>query len=162
MSDRIGVLFVCLGNICRSPLAEAVFHGVVADAGLSERFDIDSAGTSGYHAGEGADARTQAVARRRGIDIDHVARQIHASDFERFDYIVVMDRENLHKVERLRDRVAPHAAVRLLRAYDPHADEEQEVPDPYFGGEAGFALVQEMIERSCEALLATIRAERLL
>ena len=160
MSDRIGVLFVCLGNICRSPLAEAVFRGVVADAGLTSRFDIDSAGTSGYHDGEGADPRTLATAQRRGVEIDHISRRIHESDFDRFDYILVMDEDNLRKVERLRDRVAPDADVRLLRGFDPEADDEREVPDPYYEGEAGFEMVHEMIERSCRALLDTIRDER--
>ena len=160
MSDRIGVLFVCLGNICRSPLAEAVFRGVVADAGLTSRFDIDSAGTSGYHDGEGADPRTLATAQRRGVEIDHISRRIHESDFDRFDYILVMDEDNLRKVERLRDRVAPDADVRLLRGFDPEAGDEREVPDPYYEGEAGFEMVHEMIERSCRALLDTIRDER--
>ena len=160
MSDRIGVLFVCLGNICRSPLAEAVFRGVVADAGLTSRFDIDSAGTSGYHDGEGADPRTLATALRRGVEIDHISRRIHESDFDRFDYILVMDEDNLRKVARLRDRVAPHADVRLLRRFDPEAGDDREVPDPYYEGEAGFEMVHEMIERSCRALLDTIRDER--
>ena len=160
MRDRIGVLFVCLGNICRSPLAEAVFRGVLAESGVSHHFDVDSAGTSGYHDGEGADPRTLATARRRGVEIDHISRRIHESDFARFDYILVMDQENLRKVERLRDRVAPGAEVRLLRSYDPQAGGETEVPDPYFGGESGFEMVQDMIERSCRALLETIRAER--
>lgn len=160
MRDRIGVLFVCLGNICRSPLAEAVFRGVVLEAGLGSRFDIDSAGTSGYHDGEGADPRTLATAARRGVEIDHISRRIHASDFDRFDYILVMDEDNLRNVQRLRDRVAPQAEVRLLRAFDPEAGDEREVPDPYFGGESGFEMVHEMIERSCRSLLDTIRAER--
>ncbi len=160
--ERIGVLFVCLGNICRSPLAEAVFRGVVADAGLTDRFDIDSAGTSSYHIGEGPDPRTVETARRRGIEVDHLGRQIHESDFERFDYVLVMDRENLRKVERLRERVAPGHEVALLRSYDPEPGGETEVPDPYFGGEEGFAHVQAIIERSCSALLAHIRSEHAL
>lgn len=158
MADRIGVLFVCLGNICRSPLAEAVFRGVVRDAGLASRFDIDSAGTSSYHTGESPDARTVATAAERGVAVDHAARQIHEADFDRFTWILVMDRENLRKVERLRDRVAPEAEVRLLRGYDPLADDGAEVPDPYFGGEGSFGEVHDMIERSCAALLAEIRA----
>lgn len=161
-SRRIGVLFVCLGNICRSPLAEAVFRSVVAEAGLTDRFAIDSAGTSSYHTGEGPDPRTVAVARGRGIELDHLARQIHETDFDRFAYMLVMDRENLRKVERLRDRVAPHADVRLLRSYDPQGRGDAEVPDPYFGGEEGFREVQEIVERSCRALLAHIRAEHAL
>lgn len=158
-SHRVGVLFVCLGNICRSPLAEAVFRSIVAEAGLAYHFEIDSAGTSSYHTGEGPDPRTIAVARGRGIELDHLARQIHATDFNRFAYVLVMDRENLRKVERLRDQVAPDAEVALLRSYDPEGGADAEVPDPYFGGEAGFREVQEIVERSCRALLDHIRAE---
>ena len=158
MTDRIGVLFVCLGNICRSPLAEAVFRGVVRDAGLTSHFDVDSAGTSSYHTGEPPDARTVATAAERGVQVDHVARQIHEADFERFTWVLVMDRENMRKVERLRDRVASGTEVRLLRSYDPFADDGAEVPDPYFGGDGSFGEVHDMIVRSCTALLAEIRA----
>lgn len=157
--ERIGVLFVCLGNICRSPLAEAVFRSVVAEAGLADRFDIDSAGTSSYHIGDGPDPRTVETARRHGITVDHLARRIHETDFDRFAYVLVMDGENLRNVERLRDRVAPDAYVALLRSYDPEASAGADVPDPYFGGEAGFAEAQAMIERSCRGLLQHIRSE---
>lgn len=160
MSERIGVLFVCLGNICRSPLAKAVFRAEVIDAGLDAHFDIDSAGTSGYHDGEGADPRTTETARRRGIEIDHISRKIHATDFERFDYIVVMDQDNLRNVERLRERAGAEGEIRLLRSYDPEAAEAEDVPDPYYSGASGFAEVHDIVERSCAALLASIRAER--
>lgn len=158
-SERIGVLFVCLGNICRSPLAKSVFRQVVREAGMENRFVIDSAGTSAYHIGEGPDARTVATARERGVEVDHVARQIHQTDFERFDYILVMDRENLRNVARLRDRVAPDAEVSLLRAWDPEGGAHAEVPDPWFGAEDGFAEVHDIVERSCRALFEHIRTQ---
>ena len=160
MSDRIGVLFVCLGNICRSPLAKALFRAAVNDAGLEDRFDIDSAGTSGYHDGEGADPRTLETARQRGVEIDHISRKIHATDFDRFDYILVMDEDNLRNVERLRERVGSEKEVRLLRSYDPESTEAEGVPDPYYSGASGFAEVHDIVERSCAALLESIRAER--
>jgi len=162
MSDPIGVLFVCLGNICRSPLAEGVFRELVRQEGMSERFDIDSAGTTDYHAGESPDARTVEVAQRRGLRLTHEARRITAGDFGRFEYIVVMDTNNLAKVQRLAERVHPDAEVHLLRSFDPAAGKDLEVPDPYFGGPRGFEDVHDMIERACRGLLDHIRSEHAL
>ncbi|HSH45955.1 MAG TPA: low molecular weight protein-tyrosine-phosphatase, partial [Longimicrobiales bacterium] len=99
-SHTVGVLFVCLGNICRSPLAEALFRAAANEAGVSDRFRVDSAGTSGYHAGEPPDARGVEVARRRGVEVNGRSRQITGSDVTEFDYLVVMDSDNLDKVER--------------------------------------------------------------
>jgi protein-tyrosine phosphatase len=155
---KIGVLFVCLGNICRSPLAQAVFRAQVEAEGLADRFDIDSAGTSSYHAGEPPDPRTVAVARRYGIEVEHAARQIRPEDFRRFDYVLAMDRANLAKVRRLADGRADGTHIGLLRAFDPGADGEAEVPDPYFGGPGGFEEVQAMVERACRGLLDHVRA----
>src|SRR5687768_9621915 len=162
MSDRIGVLFVCLGNICRSPLAEGVFRELVRQDGVSERFDIDSAGTTDYHAGESPDGRTAEVARRRGVRLAHAARRIAEPDFDRFDYIVVMDTNNLAKVQRLAARARPDTEVHLLRAFGPAAGEYVAVPDPYFGGPRGFEDVHDMIERACRSLLDHIRSEHAL
>jgi protein-tyrosine phosphatase len=159
MSDRIGVLFVCLGNICRSPLAEGVFRELVQQEGVSDRFDIDSAGTTDYHTGESPDARTVEVAARRGVRLTHEARRIHEHDFDRFAYVVVMDTNNLAKVQRLAERVRPDAEVHLLRSFDPEAGANLEVPDPYFGGPRGFEDVHDMIERACRGLLEHIRSE---
>jgi protein-tyrosine phosphatase len=156
--ERVGVLFVCLGNICRSPLAEAVLRSQVEAEGLAHRFDIDSAGTSSYHEGDGPDPRTIRVAQRRGVRIEHVARQIRIHDFDRFHYVLAMDAENLRRIRRLADGAAPDVQVRLLRSFDPEAHEDAEVPDPWFGGPRGFEEVQDMVERACRGLLEHIRA----
>ena len=153
------MLFICLGNICRSPLAEAVFRKLVRDAGLADRFDIDSAGTSGYHDGEGPDGRTVATAATRGLRVDHISRRVHPTDFERFQYLIVMDADNAGAVNRLRARHRPDASVTMLRSYDDDAEDGAEVPDPYFGGERGFHEVHDIVERACTGLLARIRAE---
>jgi protein-tyrosine phosphatase len=159
MSDRIGVLFICLGNICRSPLAEGVFRQLVEESGHAHRFDVDSAGTSSYHTGDSPDERTVAVAARRGVDLEHAARQVTAGDLDRFEYIVVMDTNNLAKVRRLADSARPGTEVHLLRSFDPEAAGDLEVPDPYFGGVTGFEDVHDMVERTAESLLEHIRAE---
>jgi protein-tyrosine phosphatase len=160
--DRIGVLFICLGNICRSPLAEGVFRALVHEAGLDDRFRIDSAGTSGYHAGEPPDSRTVAVARDRGITLDRKARQVEAGDLGDFDYLVVMDAANLTDVRRMAAGIRPDADVRLLRSFDPDAAGDLDVPDPYFGGPSGFRTVQRLVERACRGLLEHIRREHAL
>jgi protein-tyrosine phosphatase len=160
MSDKIGVLFVCLGNICRSPLAMGVFRHLVEQEGLTDRFEIDSAGTSSYHTGDGPDSRTVAVAAARGLRLEHAARQILADDLERFDYVLVMDDSNHTKVKRLTRASQASAEVRLLRSFDEEAGGETDVPDPYFGGREGFEDVHDMVERACRSLLDHIRAER--
>jgi protein-tyrosine phosphatase len=160
MSDRTGVLFVCLGNICRSPLAEGVFRHVVEEAGLGDRFVIDSAGTSAFHTGDAPDPRTSEVARRRGLTLEHSARQILLEDMEAFDYVLVMDGSNLARVQRIRERLTDGAEVHLLRSFDAAADGDLEVPDPYFGGPDGFEDVHDMVERACRGLLRHIRQEQ--
>jgi protein-tyrosine phosphatase len=162
MSDRIGVLFVCLGNICRSPLAEGVFRDIVEREELGDRFDIDSAGTSDYHIGDSPDGRTVAEARRRGLELDHAARQVKAADLDRFDYIIAMDASNLGRIERLARSAPRSAELHLLRAFDPEAGDDLEVPDPYFGGADGFANVHDMVERACAGLLRHIREQHTL
>lgn len=153
MTDQISVLFVCLGNICRSPLAEAVFRKVVAEAGLEPRFRIDSAGTSGYHDGDPPDARTAEVAGRRGVTVAGISRRVTPQDVAAFDYLVVMDEDNRRAVERLVASAPADAEVRLFREFDPEAGGEVEVPDPYFGGPDGFENVHDLVERSARGLL---------
>jgi protein-tyrosine phosphatase len=159
--DRTRVLFVCLGNICRSPLAEGVFLHLVREAGLTDRFEVDSAGTGDWHVGERPDGRAQAVARRHGVELPSRARQVRAEDLEAFDHVLAMDRDNLHDLRRLAGRGAT-ADIRLLRAHDPlaTADGDGDVPDPYYGGPDGFDLVYEMVHRSCRALLVELTAQK--
>ncbi|HEV2132505.1 MAG TPA: low molecular weight protein-tyrosine-phosphatase [Longimicrobiaceae bacterium] len=150
--DRARILFVCLGNICRSPLAEAVFRRRVMECGMEHRFEIDSAGTSAYHVGSPPDSRSAQVARARGGEVTGSARQLAADDLRRFDYIIAMDAENLAEVERLRSRTGGAARVHRLREWDPRQD-GSDVPDPYYGGARGFEDVHDIVERSCAALL---------
>ena len=159
-SDLVGVLFVCLGNICRSPLAEGVFRHLVDARGLGSRFKIDSAGTSGYHDGDAPDPRTSAVARKRGIELGGRSRKLTRSDLDAFDYVMVMDAENRAAVAELAAGSAPHAQVRQLREFDPEANGNLDVPDPYYGGTRAFEDVQDMVERACNALLDHIVDQR--
>ena len=146
-------MFVCLGNICRSPLAEGVFRKLVHDHGLEDRFEIRSTGTGGWHVGSCADARMIATARRRGVDLDeHVGAQFQQKDLETYDHIFVMDKSNLNDVLFLdRDDRYGHK-VRLFREFDPEPDDFQ-VPDPYYGGQDGFDHVYEIADRTARTLL---------
>jgi protein-tyrosine phosphatase len=136
-----------------------VFRSVVAAAGLAHRFEIDSAGTSSYHAGLPPDPRTVAVARRRGLTLGHAARQVRAEDLHSFDYAVVMDGSNRDAVELLAQSAPGTARIRMLRDFDPLAGGAPDVPDPYFGGPADFEAVHDMVERACAGLLEHIRRE---
>ncbi len=158
----VRVLFVCLGNICRSPTAEGVFRKVVADAGLSHAIEARSAGTHAYHVGEGADPRSTRAARRRGYDLSsHTARRVRTADFEEFDYVLAMDRENLRHLEAAAAGLdGPRAEVAMFLSYAP-AVKFPEVPDPYSRGDEGFELVLDMIESASEGLLEHIRRRHL-
>lgn len=156
----IEVLFVCTGNICRSPTAEGVFRHLVARAGLGERVGADSAGIIGYHAGEPPDERARAAAAKRGYDLDgQSARQIHRRDFDAFDYVIALDRGHHRQLLALRPEDAP-ARLRLLLEYAP-ALGILDVPDPYYGGAAEFERAMDMIEAAAAGLLEAIRTEHL-
>lgn len=155
--ERVSVVFVCLGNICRSPLAEGAFRRLVESAGLDDRVEIDSAGTSGYHEGELPDPRAREVARRRGIPLISRARQLKREDLDRFDYVIVMDAENQRDVKRLANGSERSEIRRLLEFADAY--DVRDVPDPYYGGDEGFELVCDMVEHACERLLHHIREE---
>jgi protein-tyrosine phosphatase len=152
------VLFVCMGNICRSPTAEGVMRALVRDAGVEDRVEIDSAGTGGWHAGEPPDARATEAARRRGVALAGAARQVGPEDFERFDLLVAMDRENLRGLLAVAPDHDAAAKVRLLREFDPEADGDLDVPDPYYGGERGFETVLDQVQAACRGLLGELRA----
>jgi protein-tyrosine phosphatase len=150
-----------MGNICRSPLAASVFRALVREAGLEERFDIDSAGTSGYHIGEGPDPRTIRVAKRRGVVVDSAARRVSERDLRTFDYVIAMDLENVAKLRALAAKAGLEPNLVLLREFEPNAPAGAEVPDPYFSGTRGFEEVHDIIERACRGLLEHIRATEL-
>lgn len=154
------VLFVCLGNICRSPLAEGVFRGLVQARGLDPHYEIDSAGTGAWHAGEAPDPRSVAVASKNGVRLSGRARQVEPGDLEAFDYVIAMDRQNLLDLSSIARRHGGSAALHLLREFDPEPGDRQ-VPDPYYGGEDGFDQVYAMLQRSCEALLEILEERRL-
>lgn len=160
--DPVGVLFVCLGNICRSPLAEGIFRDLLEERGLSHRFRVDSAGTGAYHVGEPPDPRSRRVAQEHGVTLEGRARQVRPEDFQTFDYVIAMDRENLRNLERLEGGAGQSAALHLLREFDPEGEgpDGGEVPDPYYGGPDGFERVYRMVRRSCRALLDELAAEK--
>lgn len=153
------VLFVCLGNICRSPTAEGVMRALVAEAGLEEQIEVDSAGTGSWHVGEGPDRRATAAARDRGIVLEGEARQVRATDFAEFDLIVAMDASNLADLRRVAPDEAGRARLVLLRDLDPAtAGRGLDVPDPYHGGARGFEHVLDLVQAACAALLERLRA----
>jgi len=156
--DKISVLFICMGNICRSPTAEAVFRHYVERAGLSEKIMIDSAGTHDYHIGSPPDLRTQHAARQRGFDLSGLrGRQVEAGDFNRFDYVLAMDRANLAILQQLAPPNSTTQARLFLEYAQQHA--EREVPDPYYGGTDGFECVLDMVEDAAQGLLRKIRQQ---
>jgi protein-tyrosine phosphatase len=159
MSQEISVLFVCLGNICRSPLAEGVFRHILDEDGLSDRFRVDSAGTGSWHVGESPDHRSVRCAATHGVTLTGHARQVQPEDFRRFGYIVAMDQSNLSHLEVYRDGVGGDAVLYMLREFDPEGGPGAEVPDPYYGGPNGFEEVYGIIDRSCRQLLDHILEE---
>ena len=151
---KTSVLFVCMGNICRSPSAEGVFRYHVEAAGMTEFVEIDSAGTHAYHVGEPADRRACAAAERRGMSLEGIrARRVSSEDFERFDYIIAMDEDNLTHLED----ESPDEHRHKLRLFLEFAQlGEREVPDPYYGGAAGFERVLDLVEEASRGLLETL------
>jgi len=148
------LLFVCSGNICRSPLAEALFRRFARDEGLADEFEVDSAGTHDLHEGDRADPRTRRVGEKHGIVVDSIARPVKASDFRDFDLILAMDRGHLREL-RARAPEAARDKIRLMRDFDePGSDKD--VPDPYYGGAEGFEEIFRMLSTCCRNLLAAL------
>ena len=155
-SKPTGVLFVCLGNICRSPLAKGIFQDLVRERNVADLFDIDSCGTGGWHAGNGADPRTVQIAAFHGLTFEHEARRLDPRrDFDRFDYLLAMDLDNR---AGLLHAGAPTSKVHLMRSFDPALKGETEhrlqVPDPYYGGSEGFEKMYVMLKAACEGFLS--------
>ena len=152
----MNICFVCLGNIVRSPLAENMFRYVAEKKGVGDKYQVDSAGTSAYHVGEAPDSRMRKVARERGLTYSGSARQFQKEDFARFDLVVAMDKENRRALERLAGSPREENKIRLMREFDPQAQPDAGVPDPYYGGMEGFHRVFDIVERSTRELLEAL------
>ncbi|MCP5418267.1 MAG: low molecular weight phosphotyrosine protein phosphatase [Chromatiaceae bacterium] len=154
--SRVSVLFVCMGNICRSPTAHGVFQTLIEQEGLTHLIEVDSAGTHAYHVGEPPDRRAQACARRRGFDLSGLrARRTEREDFHRFDYLVAMDQDNFHGLMSICP-VGMEGKIHLLMDFAP-TFRTREVPDPYYGGDAGFERVLDMVEGAVKGLLEELK-----
>jgi protein-tyrosine phosphatase len=154
------LLFVCLGNICRSPTAEGTMRTLVREAGLEDQIELDSAGTGSWHVGSAPDERATAVAADRGVVLEGAARRVRLEDFNDFDLILAMDSANLRDLRQLAPDSEGRAKVHLLREFDPASDgaDDLDVPDPYYGDGDGFERVLDLVQAACAGLLAQIRA----
>jgi protein-tyrosine phosphatase len=155
----VRICFVCLGNICRSPTAEAVMKHLVREAGLQQAIRIESAGTGDWHVGQPRDRRSQATGAARGIPLSGKAQQFTAADFDRFDYVIAMDASNRDNLRTMAPGPAALSKISLLRSFDDAAASDADVPDPYYGGASGFDTVFDICQSACAALLARIRRE---
>lgn len=155
----VRICFVCLGNICRSPTAEGVMRSLLGRVGLEDQVVVESAGTAGYHTGDLPDQRSRAAAQARGVPLTSRARQFMARDFERLDYVLAMDAENVRNLKRLAPDAGARAKILLLRSFDPASPAGAAVPDPYQGDEHGFEEVLDLCEAACRGLLEHLRRE---
>lgn len=153
----VRLCFVCLGNICRSPTAEGIMRAVVRDAGLDARIEVESAGTGTWHLGERADRRARATAAARGVSLDGRAQQFTAEDFDRFDYVLVVDERVRTEMRALARTEAEREKVHLFRAFDPASPAGAAVPDPYYGEQDGFDQVFDICDAACRGLLGHLR-----
>jgi protein-tyrosine phosphatase len=152
------LLFVCLGNICRSPTAEGVMRTLIVDAGLEAEIEVDSAGTGAWHVGNPPDERASATALAHGIRLQGHARQVSREDYELFDLLLGMDRSNVRDLRAAAPGAAARERVRLLREFDPEGTGDLDVPDPYYGGDSGFEDVFHLVHAACAGLLQQITA----
>ena len=159
LSKPFEICFVCLGNICRSPLAEGVFQALINDQGFENQIIIHSAGTGNWHVGASPDARMQATARNKGIQLTSRAQQIESGDIRRFDLVLAMDRSNLETMEYLCSPEMAAKKLRLFRAFDPEADGNLDVPDPYYGRDDGFEHVFQIVHRTCPPILEYVKSQ---
>ena len=154
----IRICFVCLGNIVRSPLGENMFKYLAQQAGVADRYEVDSAGTGSWHVGDSPDPRMRRVAAQHGLKYDGRARKFTQNDFDKFDLIIAMDTENRTNLRRLGRSTQDTAKIHLMREFDPQPDPNPSVPDPYYGGIDGFEKVYKIIERSCQGLLDALES----
>jgi protein-tyrosine phosphatase len=155
----VRILFVCLGNICRSPTAEGVMRALVREAGLEEKIELDSAGTGAWHVGSPPEERANETARSRGILLEGAAREVRREDYDDFDLVLAMDRKNLADLRRLAPDERTRSRIRLLREFDPAGAgvDDLDVPDPYYGGPRGFEDVFDLVQAACAGLLEEVR-----
>ena len=157
----VRILFVCLGNICRSPTAEGVMRSLLREEGMEREVQIDSAGTGAWHVGSAPDSRAAEAAQARGITLEGAARTVTDEDFEEFDLLIAMDRENMAVLRRLAPSEEARDKVHLLREFDPASNTaDLDVPDPYYGAPDGFDQVLDLVHAACQGLLEDIRAGR--
>jgi protein-tyrosine phosphatase len=161
MSKHVSVLFVCIGNICRSPTAEGIFQSMVKEAGLSDKIKIDSAGSSAYHIGELPHPTTRETAAKRGYNLQSRARQYTQKDFSDFDYIIGMDESNEDHLNALAPNNSNAEIISFIDLCPTYKDQFSDVPDPYYGGPKGFDLVLDVVEEGCKILLEKIKQEHL-
>lgn len=153
MTEKTRILFVCLGNIIRSPLGEHMFTYLAEQAGAADKYETDSAGTASYHVGEQPDSRMRSVAAKNGLNYTGRARQFTQSDFDNFDLIIPMDASNLSNLKRLARTQNDHDKLYTMRTFDPQGSPNEGVPDPYYGGIDGFQITFDIVKRSCQGLL---------
>ena len=155
----VHVCFVCLGNICRSPLAHGVFENLLRNQGLEDIIQVSSAGIGDWHIGNPPDRRMQATAQKHGISLDTLGEQFQPSDFKRFDLVLAMDESNLAVLESYSAGPKDKSKLRLFRSFDPENNGDLNVPDPYYGGDNGFELVYQMVHRTCPEILKFLKSK---
>ncbi|MBT6718802.1 MAG: low molecular weight phosphotyrosine protein phosphatase [Nitrospina sp.] len=159
MNKTLSVCFVCHGNICRSPLAQGVMESLVKQEDLGKTILVSSAGVSGWHVGEPPDTRMQDTAQQNGISLNSLGRHFQSHDFKQMDLVLAMDHSNLNTLKSLRPIAETQDKLYLFRSFDPQNNGDLEVPDPYYGGDKGFQLVYEMVERTCPKILEHLKAK---
>jgi len=154
------IIFVCQGNIIRSPLAENMFRHLARERGVGDSYELESAGTSAYHAGESPDHRMRQVAQEKGFQYTGRAKQFWAEDFDRFDLVIAMDKENRRYLQMKASSDSELSKIHLMREYDPQGGADLDVPDPYYGGLDGFEKTFGIVKRSCQGLLEALEREK--